>query len=141
MRRRRSPATRCCCRTDFGFRRSRRGKTGPTRRTNIRELYREFTDPRGGDKVNLQGIVFETNEGGRLPIERYLAATLELRGHLQSNTVASLRRPAGNERGERQSEEQLRKLAAERGLSPKYLALLWSTLTSAEPSLLLDPVR
>src|SRR5437867_1567471 len=45
----------------------------------IREFYREFTDPRGGDKVNLQGIVFETNEGGRLPLEKYLAASLELR--------------------------------------------------------------
>ncbi|MCI0541558.1 MAG: DUF1587 domain-containing protein, partial [Verrucomicrobiales bacterium] len=45
----------------------------------IREFYREFTDPRGGDKVNLQGIVFETNEGGRLPLEKYLTATLELR--------------------------------------------------------------
>src|SRR5438477_5355746 len=38
----------------------------------IRDLYREFTDPRGGDKVNLQGIVFDTNAGGRLPLERYL---------------------------------------------------------------------
>ena len=36
----------------------------------IREFYRGFTDPRGGDKVNLQGIVFETNEGGRLPLEK-----------------------------------------------------------------------
>ena len=28
----------------------------------IRELYREYTDPReGGDQVNLQGIVFDTN--------------------------------------------------------------------------------
>src|SRR5216117_3120637 len=33
----------------------------------IRQFYRGFTDPRGGDKVNLQGIIFETNEGGRLP--------------------------------------------------------------------------
>ena len=40
----------------------------------IREFYREFTDPSGGDKVNLQGIVFDTNDGGRLPLEKYLAA-------------------------------------------------------------------
>src|SRR6266436_6783201 len=45
----------------------------------IREFYRGFTDPRGGDKVNLQGIVFETNEGGRLPLEKYLLAALEMR--------------------------------------------------------------
>ncbi len=42
----------------------------------IREFYREFTDAAGGDKVNLQGIVFDTNKGGRLPVEKYLAATL-----------------------------------------------------------------
>lgn len=47
--------------------------------TEIREFYRQFTDPSGGDKVNLQGIVFETNEGGRLPLERYLTALLEPR--------------------------------------------------------------
>ena len=29
----------------------------------IRSFYRGFTDPRGGDKVNLQGIVFETHRG------------------------------------------------------------------------------
>src|SRR5437867_7860641 len=45
----------------------------------IREFYRGVTDPRGGGKVNLQGIVFETNEGGRLQLEKYLAASLELR--------------------------------------------------------------
>src|SRR5437899_10415808 len=42
----------------------------------IRQFYLQFTDPHGGDKVNLQGIVFETNEGGRLPVEKYLAAAL-----------------------------------------------------------------
>src|SRR5215471_10334031 len=42
----------------------------------IRDFYLQFTDPHGGDKVNVQGIVFETNEGGRLPVAKYLAATL-----------------------------------------------------------------
>ncbi len=29
----------------------------------IRELYREYTDPRGGGEfVNLQGLVFDTNQ-------------------------------------------------------------------------------
>ena len=57
----------------------------------IRDFYREFTDPRsGGEKVNLQGIVFDTNQGGRLPIDRYLEATvterrsLDLRGRRAS---------------------------------------------------------
>ena len=29
--------------------------------------------------MNLQGIVFGTNEGGRLPLEKYLAATIRER--------------------------------------------------------------
>src|SRR5207248_10485931 len=66
----------------------------------IREFYRGFTDPRGGDKVNLQGIVFETNEGGRLPLEKYLAASLELRhsgggASLQLAAIEALARKRG----------------------------------------------
>jgi hypothetical protein len=89
----------------------------------IRQFYRGFTDPRGGDKVNLQGIVFETNEGGRLPLEKYLAATLELRGGLHDGgkTVDGV--------------------AHERGLSGKYLNSLFKVLNAREPSLLLDPIR
>ncbi|HMC26255.1 MAG TPA: DUF1592 domain-containing protein, partial [Verrucomicrobiae bacterium] len=90
----------------------------------IREFYRGFTDPRGGDKVNLQGIVFETNEGGRLPLEKYLAASLELR-----------------EPGGRASSRAVKLLAQERTLSPKYLQNLLNVLASKEPSLLLDPIR
>jgi len=41
----------------------RRDWTDETLRADSRILSR-ITDPRGGDKVNLQGIVFETNEGG-----------------------------------------------------------------------------
>src|SRR3954468_10691769 len=89
----------------------------------IRSFYRGFTDPRGGDKVNLQGIVFETNEGGRLPLEKYLAATLELRD--QSTKGA----------------RTIETVARERGLSPKYLRTLFEVLTSTNASLLLDPIR
>jgi hypothetical protein len=89
----------------------------------IRGFYRQFTDPRGGDKVNLQGIVFETNEGGRLPLEKYLEAALAWRAAPQ---------------------EQIQPLAAfarERGLSPKYLDLLMKELAGGEPSPLMDPIR
>jgi hypothetical protein len=48
----------------------------------IRELYRKYTDNGRADKVNLQGIVFDTNEGGRLPYEKYIMATLEERSEL-----------------------------------------------------------
>jgi hypothetical protein len=89
----------------------------------IREFYREFTDPRGAYTVNLQGIVFDTNQGGRLPLERYLAATIAEReslmlGHISIDT-----------------------LAAQHGLNAKYLTTLWHALTSRQPSLLLDVLR
>jgi hypothetical protein len=82
----------------------------------IREFYRGFTDPRGGDKVNLQGIVFETNEGGRLPLEKYLSVLLKER--------------------DGQAPDNLR-----RGLSEKYLKALRATLDGTAPSLMLDPIR
>ena len=89
----------------------------------IRQFYLQFSDPHGGDKVNLQGIVFETNEGGRLPIEKYLAATLTKYDH----------------------KDDLRKtldtLARERGLNSKYLKNLSIMLSGKEPSLLLDALR
>lgn len=91
--------------------------------TRIRDFYREFTDPRGGDKVNLQGIVFETNEGGRLPVEKYLSVTLAERDSLTSGA------------------KNIEAVAREHGLSPKYLKLLWQSLTDPKPSLVLDGLR
>lgn len=85
----------------------------------IRAFYRQFTDPRGGDTVNLQGIVFETNEGGRLPLEKYLQAALELRSGAKEPSA----------------------VAAAAGLSVKYLSTLNATLSGGEPSFLLDPIR
>ena len=89
----------------------------------IRALYAEYTDSRGASQVNLQGIVFNTNDGGRLPVERYLAATLAERDALQtgSKTIAAV--------------------AQERNVNAKYLGLLWAALNDANPSLLLDAVR
>ena len=93
------------------------------RLTEIREFYRQFTDPRGGDRVNLQGIVLDTNEGGRLPLEKYLAATLAERERLAKD------------------EKSIQVVAQERALNAKYLGILWRSLNSKEPSLLLDPLR
>jgi hypothetical protein len=114
----------------------------------IRALYREFTDNGGGTSVNLQGIRFDTKDGGVLPLDKYLAATLELRAF-------GLRGQAGDPaldgtRGDLSESKApapvrfaaaLQKLAAQRSLSPKYLGTLWNTLNSTKPSLLLDPIR
>lgn len=88
--------------------------------TQIRDLYREHTDASGGgDKVNLQGIVFDTNQGGRLPLERYFAATIIERPSLTSGT------------------KSLEAVAHERRLNAKYLGILWRSLSDPKPSLLL----
>ena len=89
----------------------------------IRDFYRQFAATQGGDKVNLQGLSFDTNQGGRLPVEQYLAATVEERDALAKGT------------------KTVDVVARERGLNAKYLGILWSKLTSKEPSLLLDSLR
>ena len=89
----------------------------------IRGVYALYTDERGGTQVNLQGIVFDTNGGGRLPLDRYLEATL-----LEREALATGRK-------------SLEVIAIERRLSPKYLGLLWKTLNDQEPSFLLDRLR
>lgn len=76
----------------------------------IREFYGRFSDSGGGERVNLQGIVFDTNQGGRLPIEAYLAATLAERESIASGKTSIV------------------SVANERGLNAKYLGILWREL-------------
>ncbi|HEX3726074.1 MAG TPA: DUF1587 domain-containing protein, partial [Pirellulales bacterium] len=89
----------------------------------IRQLYLDHCDPQRATKVNLQGLTWESNDGGRLPIEHYLEATLAARDALLS------------------SHTSITAVAAERKLNAKYLATLWATLVSDEPSQLLDTLR
>jgi hypothetical protein len=89
----------------------------------IRGLYAQFTDGSGSTQVNLQGHVFDTNGGGRLPLDRYLEATLVERDALRAG-----RKSFGD-------------IARERGLSPKYLKILWDTLNGNEASFLMDGLR
>ncbi|HEX4145491.1 MAG TPA: DUF1592 domain-containing protein [Pirellulales bacterium] len=89
----------------------------------IRAYYRLFTDPRGGSKVNVQGVVFETNTGGTLPLEKYFAATIADREALRAGS------------------KTLEAVAHEHGLNAKYLTTLWTSLTASNPSLLLDGIR
>jgi hypothetical protein len=70
----------------------------------IRGFYREFTDASGGSSVNLQGIKFNTNEGGRLPLERYLEATFELRSAFASGASSSFPLTPALSPGERESQ-------------------------------------
>ena len=78
---------------------------------HIQAFYRQFTDDSGGSAVNLQGIKFTTNQGGRLPVARYLAATLAERGALRSGA------------------KTVESVAKELDLNAKYLRALWKTLS------------
>lgn len=90
--------------------------------TAIRGFYRRYTEPGGGEVVNLQGIVFATNSGGRIPLEPYLFATLELRDAAE---------PA----------VEIERVARTHHLSARYLRTLLATLGSDHGSPLLDPIR
>ena len=102
----------------FSTKATRRDWTNETL-ADIRELYAEFSSAAGGDKVNLQGIAFSTNEGGRLPLEQYLEAAIALRD----------------------SGKTVDQIATERRLSAKYLGILLTLLNGSEPSPLLDNLR
>ena len=55
----------------------------------IRAFYARFTEKGAGSSVNLQGIKFDTKDGGVLPLEKYLEATLEIRDALHGSTNGS----------------------------------------------------
>ena len=113
----------------------------------IRAFYGRFTVNGGGSAVNLQGIKFDTKDGGVLPLEKYLEATLELRALLMNQRGA----PSMARQGELAlasgramlgaSDGQLSKLATERNLNSRYLNALWSSLNDPTPSLLFDQIR
>ncbi len=91
--------------------------------TNIRALYASYTDSGGAMAVNLQGVKFDTNSGGQLPVERYVAILLQNRDAVRSG------------------DSKIDDLARTKGVSPKYLALLWQALNEKRSSPVLDGIR
>ena len=96
------------------------------RLTAIREFYGRYSVPGGGSAVNLQGIKFDTKDGGVLPLEKYLEATLKLRatytwGWANPSLVTNF--------------------AAKQGISGKYLLAVMNALSATNASLVLDPIR
>ena len=89
----------------------------------IRAFYAQFTEKGGGSSVNLQGIKFDTKDGGVLPLGKYLAATLTERDGLNSGR------------------KSIAEVARAQGLNAKYLGILWKSLHDSKPSLVLDPLR
>ena len=84
---------------------------------SIREFYDEFSDPHGGSAVNLQGIQFDTNQGGRLPLDRYLHATLTQRDALVTGTKTPYQ------------------VAPDHQLNGKYLSILWQALADEKDAI------
>lgn len=89
----------------------------------IRKFYARFTESRGGTAVNLHGIRFETNGGGRLPLEKYLRVTLRER-----ETLHAGKKTIGD-------------VARQHSLNEKYLRILWTALNDTTPSRVLDLIR
>lgn len=84
----------------------------------IRSLYAKYSAKTGATQVNLQGVVFDTNDGGRLPFSLYLKAILEERDNID------------------QQKKTLDEIASERQLSPKYLQLMVSALQAPKGPLM-----
>jgi Protein of unknown function (DUF1592)/Protein of unknown function (DUF1588)/Protein of unknown function (DUF1587)/Protein of unknown function (DUF1585)/Protein of unknown function (DUF1595)/Planctomycete cytochrome C len=104
--------------------------TGTSRRdwtdeylARIRGFYARFADSSGAQQVNLQGIVFGTNEGGRLPVEKYLAATIHHRNELTSGIKTTA------------------DVAREERLNAKYMGMLWSVLSAKDHAPILEAFR
>ncbi len=90
---------------------------------DIRAIYSAYSDSNASTQVKLQGLIWDTKQGGRLPVEKYLQATLAERESLQAG------------------QKSIEAVAKERGLSAKYLGLVWQSLNERTPSLLLDGLR
>jgi hypothetical protein len=89
----------------------------------IRNFYARYAGADGATPVNLQGVRFDTNEGGRLPLESYITALNESRGALDNATLS------------------IAQLANRDGLSAKYLGLLHHALQAPSDSLLIRDLQ
>lgn len=92
----------------------------------LRAFYQPFTDASDGAAATGQVVRFDTKQGGRFPIEQYLAATLAERTALRSGR------------------KSIDLVAQERQLNSRYLKRLWKVLSannSTTPALALDQIR
>jgi hypothetical protein len=90
----------------------------------IRSFYQRFTsDDQQGASVNLQGIVFDTNKGGRLPIRLYLKVLFA-----NANQISS-------------TPNSIIDIAKANHLSPKYLTLLSTAISASKDDIFLQPLH
>ncbi len=96
--------------------------------TQIRAFYRqrvETTELGLGTSVGVVNLHGDCRMGqlGRVPLEKYFAATIAEREPIASGG------------------KSVSAVAAERGLNARYMGILWTSLNAQEPSLLLDDLR
>lgn len=91
--------------------------------TEIRDFYGRYSVQGSGTAVDLQGVRFETNRGGVIPLEAYFRATLEAREELQAESVS------------------LAEVAKRSGLNEKYLERLWKSLHDSEVGFPLESIQ
>lgn len=91
---------------------------------SIRDFYSRYTaDDSNGGSVNLQGIVFDTNQGGRLPLQKYLQVILDNAAVLERDPKA------------------IAQIAGTEWLSPKYIGLLVDSLKSGDTNVFMAPLH
>lgn len=89
----------------------------------LRDFYAKYTDPNGSTRVDLQGLQWETNAGGRLPVGTYLSALIKERERLT--------------RGETTAAQ----VAKQNGLNAKYMGILWDVLKQPQATALLNRIH
>lgn len=89
----------------------------------IRAFYAQFTEAGGEHLVTQQGVPLDVGLGGRIPLTKYFAATIEEREVLTNKS------------------KSFAEVARGRPLSAKYLATLWTALNDDQPSVLMDSLR
>ncbi len=93
----------------------------------IRELYGRYSADEAGTQINLQGVIFDVNGRGHLPIADYIGALTAARQELSQDAIT------------------IDAVAAAHGLSPRYLQRLYDTLNAPiaadDQGVLIDPLR
>jgi hypothetical protein len=92
----------------------------------IRQFYSRYSDSTGATPVNLQGIRFDTNAGGRLDVEKYLRGLLHAK-QLSGKDLAP-------------DDRTLEDVSLDRGLNRKYLTLLSRALHQEHHTPVLDSI-
>jgi len=89
----------------------------------IRQTYMRHSEASVQSEIHLHGLTWDNREGGKLPLDKYLGATLAERDALTSGS------------------KSIAEVAKANGLNAKYLASLWKLLHEEQPSQLIGALQ